>query len=501
MIIFKMSSTSPYYWTPSESLKNFRKSYAKTKARNANRQRAIAAAADPPDVGPAAIGFEGFGLGIRAADRRPNPNGLGHGGARRVKPKAGVKTSPAYPPLTTTLRRRKSLSNMSSGLCKRYKRRVIFPTKKRPSRAQRIVSTITPTRSLTYQFNGVVEGQNPDTALVLPAAGPPTPFSSAEFAYGATTQTAVPSVLSGIYGNVAQDKSDPGCNAWVFQTLFHGSQIDQLSLMCAVNSDAQNTNAVVGTSSLNRNRFFYISSYRVTHTLHNPLSTPIYVNRYEIVPRVNCKNVGDLYYGMRHLNSRGDYEIDSYIPASGTGPDASARLYTTPDVNPNEFPMWRSKFRIVKKTKFTIQPGQSIDIPFVGKLNKKVDMMNYLTQREMTSVTGINSLVNTEVWATDATYMARGLTKILAYQAFGIPAVQGTTGNTTVGSVLANRATTTPAQFILRSTMKISAHGAVDTARRYTTMKMSSDGLENATSAVSGIPGSTTHAITVTNQI
>ena len=483
------------YDTP--SWYNFKKSVAKVHVRDAKRKREIQNSNNSTGTSSTIINPTGLGPGF-VGPVAPRSN-LGRGGARRVKGARKIK----YPgPATTTKTMRKVTIKSRNPLAtsnRRLRRRTIFPTKRKAGRAQRIVSTITPTRSLTYQFNGVVDGQNINTAGVQPGVGvSPTPFSSAEFAYGATTPSAVPSQLCGIFGNVAQDKADPGCNAWFFQTLFHGSQIDQLSQMCMVNSDAPaGGNPVVGTN-LNRNRRFYISGYTVTHTLHNPTSTPIYINRYEIVPRVNLKNVSDLLYGMQHFNTRGDYAVD--VLGGSTGLQSYDRSYGTPDCNPHEFPMWRARFRVVKKTRFCVQPGQSIECPFAGKLNKKIDMDSYSYNREATSTAGVVPGATIDVWGTDATYMQKGLTKILCYQAFGIPAVQGVTDDTLVGSALSNRVTTTPPQFIVRSTMKIRAHGAVDTARRYASVRLA-DNLETATSAVSGVAGSTTHSITVTNQI
>jgi len=381
---------------------------------------------------------------------------------------------------------------MGGGPATRFRKSRVFPTKKKPSKAQRIISTITPTRSLTYQFNGVVESQQ-GQGFTGTSGGAPTPFSCAEFAYGANTS--LPIAVCGIYGHVAQDKADPGCNAWVFQTLFHGSVIDQLQRMCQVASDAPT--AITNTANLVKNNIFYISSYSVVHTLHNPSSSPMYMIRYEMVPRANLKNVSDLFYTMQHVDGEGDNVVSPYNTSAVI---ASARSANTPDVNPNEFPMFTARFRVLRKRKFILQPGQTIHIPYAGKLNKKIDMNEYNVKRRNGQVSNYNSYAPADEWGTDATFMAKGLTKILAYQAYGIPAVQGTTGSSTIGSVVSNRVTTTPVQFILRSTTKYRCHGAVDTAKRYATFRLNDD-LETATSAVSGIPGSSTHAITVTNQI
>jgi len=377
------------------------------------------------------------------------------------------------------------------GPAKRCRKTRIFPTKKRASKAQRIISTITPVRSLTYQFNGVMEGQQLKTQA-LPTLGAPTPFSSAEFAYG--SNTSVPTDLSGIFGQVAQDKADPGCNAWAFQTLFHGSVIDQLQSLCAAQSDAL---PGIGTSSLIRNNMFYISSYSVVHTLHNPLSTPVYVVRYEIVPRLHLKNVSDLLFTMQHRAGQGDDVVTNYASSTIVTSD---RTWVTPDVNPNEFPIFKARFRILKKRKFTINPGQTITIPFAGKMNRKVDMNDYVFHRNQTLADSALGSTAENAWGNNGSFMCKGLTKILAYQAFGVPAVQGVSDNTTIGSALSNRATTTPAQLILRATVKYKAHGAVDTARRYGTFRLS-DAVETAASAVTGQAGSSTHQITVTNQI
>jgi len=384
-----------------------------------------------------------------------------------------------------------SFSDMYYGPARRARKTRIFPTKRRASKAQRMVSTLTPARTLTYQFNGVMEGQQV-TNQTTSIAGAPTPFSSAEFAYG--TNTSVPTVLSGIYGNIAQDKADPGVNAWMFQTLFHGSVIDQLQQMCAANSDAA---PGFLTTELKRNNMFYISSYSVVHTLHNPTSSPVYVIRYEILPRMNLKNASDLLYGMSHVSNRGDHLVD---PLTSTTVVTSERRWTTPEVNPNEFPIWKTRFRVIKKKRFTINPGQTITIPFAGKMNRKIDMNEYVYQRENTPTANFDGAANVTEWGSNASFMQKGLTKILCYQAFGVPAVQGTSDSTTIGSVLSNRATTTPAQIIVRATIKYRAHGAVDTARRYATLRLN-DAVESAASAVSGIAGSTTHSITVTNQI
>jgi len=389
-----------------------------------------------------------------------------------------------------------SLSNSvqmaGGGPATRFRKRRIFPTKKKPSKAQRILTTITPTRSVTYQFNGVVESQQGISGYTGTSSGAPTPFSCAEFAYGANTS--LPISVCGIYGHVAQDKADPGCNAWVFQTLFHGSVIDQLQRMCQVNSDAP---TLVEAATLKTNNMFYISSFSVVHTLHNPTSSPVYMIRYEIVPRMNLKNVSDLFYTMQHAENYGDNLVTPYNTSAVI---ASSRTANTPDINPNEFPQFKARFTILRKRRFILQPGQTLHIPYAGKLNKKIDMGEYHSKRSNTQSTTWNGVAAAAEWGTDATFMCKGLTKILAYQAYGIPAVQGTTGNSSIGSNVSNRVTTTPAQFILRSTTKYRVHGAVDSARRYATFRLNDD-LETATSAVSGIPGSSTHAITVTNQI
>ena len=384
-----------------------------------------------------------------------------------------------------------SFQNDMFGSAKRGRKTRIFPTKRKAGKAQRILSTITPARTVTYQFNGVMESQQflNQTAT---STGAPTPFSSAEFAYGANTR--LPAALSGIYGNVAQDKADPGANAWWFQTLFHGSVIDQLQRMCQVASDAP---TAVATADLKTNNMFWISSYSVVHTLHNPMSTPVYVYRYEIVPRMNLKNVTDLLYTQQHRTGSGDNLVSAFDPSSVVV--ASDRTWVTPDVNPNEFPLFKARFRIMRKRKFTLQPGQTIYVPFAGKMNRKIDMNDYNQKRIQVKPDSYAFSDLTE-WGTDATFMAKGLTKILAYQAFGIPAVQGTTGNTSVGSNVSNRVTSTPAQLIIRAITKYRVHGAVDTARRYATFKLN-DNFETATSAVSGQPFNSTHAITVTNQI
>jgi len=490
------------------------KEHAITKVHDMIRKRQIVNA----DLGPAANAFEGMGLGLKKQMQRGNLRGTGKrsrsgsvaksGRSRKPSLRGSPMTGSRYPftqPFSDG-----SISSMNDdgmsyssvggnpsgfdmyGPARRVRKTRIFPTKRKASKAQRMVSTLTPARKLTYQFNGVMESQQ---LLVQTnsSLGAPTPFSSAEFAYGANTS--VPTVLSGIYGNIAQDKADPGCNAWMFQSLFHGSVIEQLSRMCATNSDAA---PGLGVDALNRNNMFYISSYSVVHTLHNPTSSPIYVNRYEIVPRLNIKNVSDLMFCLRHQDNRGDNVVD---PLSSSIIVASSRNWRTPDVNPNEFPIWKSRFRIIRKKRFTINPGQTITIPFAGKMNRRIDMNEFVLAREQTPTATQDGEALRNEWGSDASFLQKGLAKILCYQAFGVPAVQGVSDNTTIGSVLSNRATTTPAQIIVRAVIKYTAHGAVDTARRYATLRLNSDAVETASSAVSGIPGNTTHQITVTNQI
>jgi len=384
-----------------------------------------------------------------------------------------------------------SYKNDMFGSATRRRKTRIFPTKRKAGKAQRILSTITPARTVTYQFNGVMESQQ-NVSQALISTGAPTPFSSAEFAYGANVT--LPTALSGIFGNIAQDKADPGSNAWWFQTLFHGSCIDQLQRMCQVNSDAP---TAVDASNLTKNNMFWISSYSVVHTLHNPMSTPVYVYRYEIVPRMDLKNVTDMLYTMQHRAGEGENVVTPYNTSAVIAND---RSWVTPDVNPNEFPIFKTRFTIMRKRKFTIQPGQTIYVPFAGKMNRKIDMNDYNNKRVQVSTSSFHSVAALAEWGSDATFMRKGLTKILAYQAFGIPSVQGTTGSTSVGSNVSNRVTSTPAQLIIRSITKYRVHGAVDTARRYATFKLD-DNYETASSAVSGQPFNSTHAITVTNQI
>lgn len=368
---------------------------------------------------------------------------------------------------------------------KRAKTKRVFPTKKKPSKGQKILKTLTPPRYITFTTNAVAESG--------------APLRYAEDAYGYTTAASNTALWSGVMGQVAGAKAVPGQNAFFAQYLFPGAVIEQFSASLRVNSDAP---SAIGVTGATYNQNMFLGKYSVTHELHNPTSVACFVNRYEVVPRLNTRTPGDLFTFMAHGNG------DDYLDAiNSNNYSRQQRSRVTPGVNPNEFPSWKARFRIVNKKSFTMAAGATLTLPYKGSMNKKIDMSKYraafldtaTNATDATAITVNGESVTTGLASDRGTFIHKGLCKIILYQIWGVPAVQSVADDTISGSALSNRVTTTPAQLIVRTVAKYSAHGAVDTARRYLNLAQVNDNTETATSAIVGQLN--THTVTVVNQI